>query len=836
MTKNKDIDNSIVRIGIDLGTTNSEVAICLDDDIEIVKCNEGIDYTPSVFGFDKSGNKIVGHRAYKKYAVGNEDDLANIKKEVKRLMGTGDKVSFPRVNKKMLPEEISAEILKSLKEDVVRKSADINARSAVITVPAYFDSVQNEATVRAGKLAGFEQVILLQEPIAAAMAYGFKRSIDANWLVYDFGGGTFDVALISSSDGMIKVVEHGGDNFLGGKDIDREIVERVIKPKLEDSFSISSFSLYQDAALKYYAEEAKKNLTNNSKTTIEIDNIGTDDEGEEIYLSFDLTRERFNEIIEPIVNKTIDIMKEVVERSSVKSSAVSRIILVGGPTQIPYVRERIAEEMRIDVETSVDPLTTVARGACVYGMGQRVDESIREDEAEETLGATEAYRVELNYEAMTSNDEEVVSGTVSGLPSSGEFYIRINSDSGSYNSATIPLKKSGAFYDTLIVEPGKSNRYWLYLTDSDGNNLPIYPDNFTITHGLTVRGVPIPHGIGVIYGKWDSRSNEYIEACDEFFARGDILPLETTKTYTTLRELKSSGNNELPIEVYEGDYTEPRSNKIITKVSIDGKELPHSLPKDTDLELTIRISESREVYVEAYIPSIDKELNARVQIFAEDVSRSDIKREVKEQRERIEKADISEAEKNEIKRELREVENSVSSKDDTDSNQKASREIDKIRNRISDIANESKNEGLARRFKEREKIANETLEQLKKTDPASALEYERILDGILKEGNRAIKEKDYGDLDYLLEQLNDICQEIMMELPVFWISMLYRLRTEPITRFSDPSEARRLLMEANHALDMQDQEALRRTCTALVRMLPRSEREDVSGIQAGITR
>ena len=225
MTINK-IDNSVIRIGIDLGTTNSEVAVCFGDSVEIVKNSRGDEYTPSVFGIDKGGNPVVGKVAYTKlFQTGTDDEIQNNKAEIKRLMGTNEKVKFPRAKKTYTPEEISAEILKSLKNDVLRKYSSAPTFAAVVTVPAYFDSLQNEATKRAGQIAGFDYVVLLQEPIAAAMSYGFNTNDNANWLVYDLGGGTFDVALISSQDGLLKVLEHGGDNFLGGKDIDKALVE-----------------------------------------------------------------------------------------------------------------------------------------------------------------------------------------------------------------------------------------------------------------------------------------------------------------------------------------------------------------------------------------------------------------------------------------------------------------------------------------------------------------------------------------------------------------------------------------------------------------------------------
>ncbi|MDP3763874.1 MAG: Hsp70 family protein, partial [bacterium] len=232
-----------IQIGIDLGTTNSSVAINKNGNIEIVKKPGGVEYTPSVFGFDKAKNKVVGQKAYESfYKDASEEEIKNYKPEVKRLMGTSEKFHFNRANVDMGPEEISAEILKSLKEDILRKYPDFSTVAAVITVPAAFSVLQSEATKRAGNLAGFKHVVLLQEPIAAAIAYGFTNTKNENWLIYDFGGGTFDVALIASKDRALSVLGHNGDNFLGGKNFDLEIVDKVIVPKILEKFSINNFN------------------------------------------------------------------------------------------------------------------------------------------------------------------------------------------------------------------------------------------------------------------------------------------------------------------------------------------------------------------------------------------------------------------------------------------------------------------------------------------------------------------------------------------------------------------------------------------------------------------
>lgn len=194
-------------------------------------------------------------------------------------MGTSEKFHFERGDIDMGPEEISAEILKSLKEDILRKYSDFNTVAAVITVPAAFSVLQSEATKRAGNLAGFKHVVLLQEPIAAAIAYGFTNTKNENWLIYDFGGGTFDVALIASKERALSVLGHNGDNFLGGKNFDLEIVDKVIVPKIMEKFSVKNFNRsnekYRSAfsQLKFFAETAKIELSDYDKTSIVVENI-----------------------------------------------------------------------------------------------------------------------------------------------------------------------------------------------------------------------------------------------------------------------------------------------------------------------------------------------------------------------------------------------------------------------------------------------------------------------------------------------------------------------------------------------------------------------------------
>src|SRR5919112_4119940 len=221
-----------IDFGIDLGTTNSCVAQAAGGEVRVIQNNDQMNVTPSVVRVLKSGSLLVGRRAYNALA----EDPENVAHEVKRLMGQRYAKTFPASGRVMTPEEISAEVLKSLLADARRRAGE-DVRAAVVTVPAAFTALQCEATARAAQLAGLEEYPLLQEPIAAAVAYGAAAGVrDQRWLVFDLGGGTLDVAVVSTRDGRLNVLEHRGDNHLGGKDVDRALAQNVLLPFLAGQF------------------------------------------------------------------------------------------------------------------------------------------------------------------------------------------------------------------------------------------------------------------------------------------------------------------------------------------------------------------------------------------------------------------------------------------------------------------------------------------------------------------------------------------------------------------------------------------------------------------------
>jgi molecular chaperone DnaK len=835
-------DNSVITIGIDLGTTNSAIAISQKGVIEHIKSGPGQpEYTPSVFGIDKSGNKIVGQKAYEKlFKSASDEEFANYKAEVKRLMGTAETITFDRLGESMTPEQVSAEILKSLVEDVTRKYSDFSTLAAVVTIPAYFSSLQSEATKRAGELAGFKQVVLLQEPIAAAMAYGFENAQDQNWIVYDLGGGTFDVALISSKDGILSVLGHNGDNFLGGKDFDLKIVDEVIKPAILEKYNLKDFDRSNDkykavfARLKAIAEEKKIELSQYDKVTLEVEDVFKDDDGTEVYVSIDFTRTQFEELISSLVGRTIDLAKKTLADSGVQSSAISKIVLVGGPTQIPYVRESLKNEFELSIDTSADPLTVVARGACVYGLSQRVSQEL----LEKSSGVSkETLKLELHYDPMTSDDETTVTGKITSLADvEDDYFVQIQSDSGTYSSSKIRLR-NGKFSDTVAVEKGKTTTFWIYLFDKDSNVLPVFPESFSVTHGLTVSGAPIPHAIGVVYAKRGFDNDfQFKEACDLYFDRDSKPPLRETRPYKTAWKLYKNQDNALPIKVYEGESSNPDNNDVITTLHIKSDELPYDLPEGTAVDITIAVDESRAVTVEAYIPSIDKTLDVRADRYAQPVDTKKLSVDLEAQKDRLKKvsSDIPEDEQSKLENKIDSLETNIkNSENDTDDRQKAERDMRELKSDLEKIEQDRSIPQLSEDFYEK-------LQSLKSMVDGVHDEDERtriidVLNAIEAEGKKAIADKDKELLVRLNEQLHGLIMAILLEDPTIWIGWLDNIKARK-AELTNQTIADHLIAKADEAAAKGDVEGLKRNVRELFDLLPDDAEDEIKQGMSGITR
>jgi len=838
--------NQNIQIGIDLGTTNSEVAINNNNKIEVIERAGGVKYIPSVFGYDKSKNKVVGQKAYQNLYLGQKDDFENYKAEIKRVIGTSETTYFKRADLKMTPEEISAEILKSLKEDILRKYPDFDTTTAVITVPAAFSGIQSEATKRAGNLAGFDYVVLLQEPIAAAIAYGFGNSKNEKWLVYDLGGGTFDISLVSIKDGNLTVLANNGDNFLGGKNIDLEIVDKIIVPKIVEKFQLEDFKRNNDkyksvfTKLKWAAENAKIDLSQNNKTLIELgttpfNNIGSDDSEKEIEIAFDLSRKELEDILEPLIDRTIKLAKETLKEADVKSTSVKKIILVGGPTQIPYIKERLESDLKIKVDSSIDPLTVVANGACIYAISQKIPKNILEKTKKEVKEGTQT--LSLNYESLTSENDEMVAGVLDDLKDAeDEYYVQIQSDSGTYNGSKIKLK-NGKFIDTVAIESNKTNLYWLYLFDNKGNSIPVEPDSFSVTHGLSTSEAPLPHTIGIVIAKKDIKNGFTLTNERKIiWEKGSSLPLKYQGTYKTIRKLiKNEENNPLNILIDEGESDKPDRNFFVCEIAINGKDLPYDLPEGTEVEITTELDKSRELTVNVYIPLIDLTVPGRASFKDEIINVEELEIELNIQTEKAKNIseDCTPEEKKEIEYSLQTLEKGVqNARSDEDEKRKTNKDLKDFKITLDKLEKEKELPQLIKDFNTGIVDTQTIIDEY-----GDKKDYENNKEQLLKikaEGEKAILEKDKTLLVRINEQIKELWMRVWFSNSQTWYYYFDQLVTENHT-FINEKEAQYYFDKGRRAMENKDEEELKHCVQSLWSLLPKEEQAAAKKNLSGIT-
>ena len=347
-------------IGIDLGTTNSCVAVMEGGEPTVIPNAEGNRTTPSVVAFTKEGERLVGETARRQAVTNPEKTIASIKRE----MGTDHKVKID--DKNYTPEEISAMVLQKIKADVESYLGE-TVEEAVITVPAYFTDSQRQATKDAGKIAGLEVKRIINEPTAAALAYGMdKEEGQRKIMVFDLGGGTFDVSILEIGDGVFEVLSTRGNNKLGGDDFDNELIKYIngeFKKENGVDLAIDKMALQR---LKEAAEKAKKELSSTMSTNINLPFITATAAGPQ-HLNMDITRAKFDELTSYLVDKTLEPVRAAIKDSGLSTSDIDKVLLVGGSTRIPAVQEAVKKLIGKEPQKDINPDECVAIGAAVQG-------------------------------------------------------------------------------------------------------------------------------------------------------------------------------------------------------------------------------------------------------------------------------------------------------------------------------------------------------------------------------------------------------------------------------------------------------------------------------------
>jgi len=603
--------------GIDLGTTNSAIARMENGKPVILKSDVQMDTIPSCIAVTPRKSIIQGVAALKAYRTEklrllelNDNVDSNAYLEFKTTMGSD--ITYPSsfLNKEFTSEELSAEILLKLKSFV----KDENVNSIVITVPARFKVPQNEDTIKAGKLAGFEVVELLQEPIAASIAYGLDaKNKDGIWLVFDFGGGTFDVALVKVVQGIMTVIDTAGDNNLGGKDLDLAIVDKLIIPYLDENYSIKSFLKDTSKkeilrnAMKGYAEDAKVQLSDNPSTDIATfpgEIRATDDDGTEFNLNMTITQDQLAEVFSPIYQKAIDITKNILTKNNLKGSQLECLILVGGPTFSPIVQNMLKEQITENV-IAKNQMTSVAIGAALYA-------STKEIGVVAPPPPVGTIALDLKYDAAVVGEEvrinvKLPKDTNKNIPE--KLFVVIDRGDKVFSSDKKQISEKASLID-LILNKDDSNYFTINLTDDKGNKLECEPNNFTILEGITTPPAPLPYAWGIEV--WNEQKKlsvfEPLKGLEKNQIQNGAVGI-SNKLRIPKQITGGKVTDVLRIPLYQGEddaagKSSFHSNHVVD-VIITGEIIPGVLPANSELEVTLKFDNNGTPTCSAFFPLLN---------------------------------------------------------------------------------------------------------------------------------------------------------------------------------------------------------------------------------------
>lgn len=609
-----------IRYGIDLGTTNSAIGLVDRGTVTILKNDFQHDTTPSAVHYTSRGIR-VGQRARGEWFgehlknVGADKETQNAFLEFKRTMGTDERHTPSRVpDLTALSEDLSAEVLKELLR-FAELRGDMGPAAAVVTIPAAFKVPQQQATQKAAALAGVEQCHLLQEPVAAAMAFGLdaEPGVSAKWLVFDFGGGTFDAALVLAEDGQLTVKDTEGDNLLGGKDLDLAVVVRFLWPEIAGQISVSDLSETDNEhlrqGLRQFAEDALIRLSTQDPAYIDPETgvrLGT---GQEIDLDLEVSRDGIRPIVAPYFQRAIDKANLLLQRNGLRGADLDDLVLVGGPTHSPILRNMVADQLR-PPNTSVDPMTAVARGAALYASTVSLDSGIVARSLE--LAGPNVLALVVEHETTTINETEFVTVRFRNPEDAERFGpIEVEVRREGWSSEWLALEPTGTLFEVRL-QGGRANTFAVAARTTRGIPVPTNPSEFTIVQGVNVTGSPLNWDLGV--AAWNEDRSRRVFRTLEGAEKARPLPVTGILTLRTTTQLRPGTEDRLRIQILgggsgaDGERVAYCGDEIMT-LELRGDEVEQVVPADTPFRLTVQTQDSSAipVRVTVFFETLDDE-------------------------------------------------------------------------------------------------------------------------------------------------------------------------------------------------------------------------------------
>ncbi len=807
-------------VGFDLGTTNSAAAVFDGERTTVVRNAQGSTLTPSVVRIDAQGRATIGAKA-RRFA---ERDPKNTATEFKRLMGTGERIEFPAAGVQRSPQELAAEVLRSLCADV-RDQVGVAPRRAVVSVPALFELAQSAATTEAAKAAGLETVELIQEPIASALAAGWSPDEgDAHWLVYDLGGGTFDVSLLQASDGFLRVVGHDGDNFLGGRDFDSALVDWAIERVGKQTGTLLSRSNPAHASaiqqLKRAAEETKIELSRSSEAALVP---AAPLEGLDVDVELVLTRDELERMCAPLVDRSLDVCLALLREHGVDPAMLRKVVFVGGPTMMPIVRRRVSERLGAPAAEGLDPMTLVAEGAAIYAATAGLDARGPVDIA------VSGQRLWLQYPPVSTDLQPYVVGRTVGASTFGVATIALQRADG-WRSPAVALDDAGSFAVQAELEPGRSNVFTIDARSERGDVVQVHPSELSIFQGVTITDPPLSRSIGI------ALANDRVCV---YFERGTPLPARCTFTHATVETVAAGAEGSvLRVPIVQGEHDTAHLCRLVGTLEIPASAVRASLPVGSEIEVTLELDRGGALTARALIPALEQVFEQVATLLVPTADPGALATHLEQLRGRLaelrtsgfreqnagvvtalERADGRVAE---IERDL-----AAARGGDTDAGQRA-------RRGLIDLDAELEAAEQAKHWPELDERATQRAAWANAWVASFGTEAERrMLDDTLVRLEDARRRKDVRDVQRQLRVIHRVGETAWLRDPDAWPSLFERAASD-VHNARDLPRAQALVKEGREAVARGDTAAIQKATRGLWKLLPDDPTARRLGFQSGV--
>lgn len=805
-----------LHLGIDLGTTNSTAAVFDGEAVTLVRNPAGSTLTPSIVRFDTRGNVTVGAKARRML----ESDPQNTRSEFKRVMGTSKQFDIPAIGKQLLPEELAAQVLRALRADV-KEQFGIEPAKAVITVPALFEVPQSAATSRAAQLAGFEQVELLQEPVASALAAGWTAETKGAWLVYDLGGGTFDASLLETRDGLLRVVGHDGDNFLGGRDFDNALMD-VVLAKLEVPISRADPAHAAGLAkLKVAIEDARIELTREQRASVLVPNAFTVN-GQSVDVDLELDRTMMEQACLPLVDRSIAVCKRLLDAHGRDLTDLSQLVLVGGPTVMPFLRTRLTEQIGVPFAPQLDAMTLVAQGAALYAASAGLD--ARPPSAQKEVGE----RVWLSYPAMTPDlTPHVVGKLVEGAKQ--VVTVRVRRQDG-WTSPESALDNEHAFVLAVDVLPRRPNTFTLEAFDARHQPVAVAPSTFSIVQGMTISDPPLSRTIGVALA--DDRVHVYFE-------RGAPLPARRSFRHRIVEAIVPGSHGfALNVPIVQGELDKAHLCRLVGTLRIEADKVSRTVPVGSYVEVTLELDRGGKLSAKALVPATGDVFENVAHLLGPDASPETLDKTIAAVKARIDEdrrkafyngALLGVARLSEIEERLLQASQAADASrgGDADAAQRAHRLLLEIDIDLDGMARDQQ-------WPELEQELTTTAAHAGAWVETYGTESEKkLFRDVLAGADRAKAARQPVEVRRQIRLMNDISFAARQRDPDYWPSQLESCAAN-IHEASDQKKAERLIREGRGFVEKGQSSELARTVRTLWSLMPHSTVERAAGYQSGV--